>query len=444
MSEAIPAVGGAAASPSRPVRMRDWYMCICLTIVFVLSFVDRSSMTLVVEPLKADLGISDFQVSLLLGLSFVVLFSVFSIPAGSLADRYSRRGIIAWAVFIWSSMTVMCGYATNYRQLFLGRTGIGIGEAALQPAAYSMLRDTFPPDRRGRAFGIFHMGPMVGVGFSLFIGGALLSLSASGAVSHWPILGALKPWQFVIVVPGLVGLPLALLMLTLREPKRMDRKVDENAPGYREALKFLRKEWRLYTPLWGAVTLFAIAVSSFNAWLPTVIARAWALPLPEIGRAVGIMSLISVPAGMLLLGMVMDWLSKRGRKAAPMEVAIVAASISCVATLFLLVTDNHLLAIVLYLCHNFFVAPIPSSAGATMAQITPGRMMGKLSSLFFLVQNLLGLALGPTIAVLVSQTFFSGPQAMGYAIISTFCVCTALAVLLYVWGAKQVRRGNFD
>ena len=449
-AEPTAAVAQAAAEGSTArgeVAPRAWYMLAILTAIFVLSFIDRSSLSLVVGPIKREFGVDDFQMSLLLGASFVLFYSTISIPAGYLVDRFSRRGVIGWAVFAWSAMTVLCGTAKNYTQLFLCRAGIGIGEAALQPAAYSMIRDAFPPDRRGRAFGIYQMGPMVGVGFSLFIGGWLLKLSESGAVSGLPWLGSLKPWQFVIVVPGLIGLPFAALMLSLREPARLAQQPSAASGGwaaYREALAYAGKEWRLYTPLWIAATLYAMAISGFNAWVPTVVAQTWQLPLSNVGRSLGPLMMISVPLGLFAFGAVMDRLSRRGRRAAPLEVSMATIIVANLATLALAFVGDLSVAAVLYACHGFFASPMPSSAGATMAQITPGRLMGRLTSVFFLVQNLLGLAIGPTMATLLAHLYGNDPHALRYGIVTLYCLCTGLAAVMYAIAARRVRNRSFE
>ncbi|MBN8885712.1 MAG: MFS transporter [Rudaea sp.] len=446
-TQAVQAPADAAPAVRGEVAPHAWYMLAILTAIFVLSFIDRSSLSLVVGPIKREFGVGDFQMSLLLGVSFVLFYSTISIPAGYLVDRFSRRGVIGWAVFAWSAMTVLCGVAKNYVQLFLCRAGIGIGEAALQPAAYSMIRDAFPPDRRGRAFGIYQMGPMVGVGFSLFIGGWLLQLSESGAVAGLPWLGTLKPWQFVIVVPGLIGLPFAALMLSLREPARVAAQKSAPTGGwsaYREALGFVGKEWRLYAPLWGAATLYAMAISGFNAWAPTVVAQTWQMPLSSVGRSLGPLMMASVPLGLFVFGAVMDRMSKRGRNAAPLEVAMVTVIVANVATLALAFIGDQLTAAALYACHAFFASPVPSSAGATMAQITPSRLMGRLTSVFFLVQNLLGLAIGPTMATLLAHLYGDDPHALRYGIVTLYCLCTGLAAVLYAFVARRVRDRKFE
>jgi MFS family permease len=423
-------------------------MLAVLTAIFVLSFIDRSSLQLVVVPIKNEFGIGDYEMSFLLGASFVLFYSTISIPAGYLVDRFSRRGIVGWAVLAWSSMTILCGLARSYLQLFLCRAGIGIGEAALQPAAYSMIRDAFPPDRRGRAFGIYQMGPMVGVGFSLFIGGWLLKASESGAVAGLPFLGGLKPWQFVVVVPGLIGLPLAALMWTLREPARVIPRQAAGTMGgwaaYREALKFLFGEWRVYAPLWVAATLYAMAISGFNAWAPTVVAKTWQIAPANVGRSLGPLMMVSVPLGLYVFGMVMDRLSKRGRRAAPLEVATITMAIACAVTLTLAFVGSPYVAAMLYCCHAFFASPLPSAAGATMAQITPGRLMGRLTSVFFLVQNLLGLAVGPTMATAIAHLYGSDAQATRHGIVTLYCLCTGTAAILCAVTARRVRERNFE
>lgn len=413
-------------------------MVTVLTLAYVLSYLDRQSLALIVGPVKLDLGITDLQISLLIGLSFVILYSTLNIPGGYLADKYSRRKLVGMGIVVWSSMTVLCGFARTYGQLFLGRTGIGVGEAVLPPSAYSMMRDTFPREQRGRAFGIYHMGPLVGGGTALLVGGTLLALATSGAIRNVPVLGHLKPWQFVIAVPGLFGFVIALLLLTVREPIRLT--ADEvGVPTFGDALRCLRKDWRLHLPLWSATLLFTLAQGGMTGWLPTAIARSWGVPLPQIGHTLGPMQMILAPLGLFLLGSVMDRFTRRGWPEAPVRVAIVCTAIAGLAIAILPAIGNHLTAAVIYAVAVFFYACFPMAGGATLAQITPGRLMGKLTALFFLVHNLLGLALGPVVVALLARTLFEGPGAIGYAMVLNFALSVSGGVALFVVLSRALR-----
>ena len=141
-----------------------WYAVAILVIAFIFSFVDRIIIGLLVEPIKQDLGVSDFGIGMLGGLAFAVFYALVGIPIGRLADRYSRRKIIGIGIFLWSLATAACGLAKNFWHLFLARVGVGVGEAALSPAAYSMIADFFPKEKLGRALGVYQAGAFVGAG----------------------------------------------------------------------------------------------------------------------------------------------------------------------------------------------------------------------------------------------------------------------------------------
>ncbi len=436
------AESGSPSGQAPEAGVRQWYMVAILTLAYVLSFLDRQSLALIVGPVKQYLNISDFRMSLLIGLSFVLLYTTLSIPAGYLADLYSRKFMIAGGIFLWSSMTTLCGFANSYWQLFLTRTGVGIGEAVLPPSAYSMIRDAFPQERRGRAFGLYQMGPIVGGGAALVVGATLLALGSSGALRGLPVLGRLMPWQVVLVIPGILGIPLALLMLTVREPARKATGGGEGAPTFGMAFAHFWKKRRFYLPLWGAMSLFSLAQGGWSGWLPTAVNRAWKVPLPRIGHTLGLIQIAIVPFGLLTLGWIMDRLTKRGHPDAAMRVVMVAAAISVASLVSLPWVANHRTAAVLYAIETFFYSSYAISGGAGMAQITPGHLMGKLTSAFFLVQNLLGVSLGPIVVAAIAAAWFKGPKAIGYAMVVNFTVAASLGIILYAILARELRRGE--
>jgi len=234
-----------------PRGTQPWLMLSYLTLLFVLSFVDRNMMRSMVDPIRASLGISDVQISLLEGAAFATLYSIMIIPMGFAADRFNRRTLLGAAVVGWSGMTMLAGFASSYRMLFVSRMGLGVGEAALQPCAMSMIRDSFPPQRRAWPLAIYTTAPLVGSALALVIGGALYGFAKSGGASGIPILGSIEPWQFAMVVPGLFGLCLGLTIFLFREPRRVDVDAGESA-GLKDSLRHMRGNVGLYVLVFGA------------------------------------------------------------------------------------------------------------------------------------------------------------------------------------------------
>ena len=207
-----------------PGADRAWYTVGVLFIAVIFSFVDRIILSLLVEPIKADLGLTDTDFAWLLGVAFAVFFALSSAcRSGRWADRYSRRLIIVIGISLWSVMTVACGLAGNFWELFFARVGVAVGEAALAPAAFSMISDLFPREKLGRALGVYQAGAFIGAGVALLVGGIVIGVITTSGVHVCAVVGEVQPWQIVFFVVGLPGLLVALLMTTVPEPVRRGR-----------------------------------------------------------------------------------------------------------------------------------------------------------------------------------------------------------------------------
>src|SRR5690606_23745364 len=192
----------------------------CLMVASALSFLDRLALSMLIEPIKADLALSDTEVSILAGAAFAGSYVIFAFVFGRWVDTHGRRNAMVLGISLWSLATAAGGLARNFGSLFAARSLIGVGEASLNPAAYSMIADYFRPSRRGIATAIFACGATVGGGLAIMLGGQLVDwVYATGATL--PLMPDAAPWQIVFVVIGLPGLLVALLIaLTVREPER--------------------------------------------------------------------------------------------------------------------------------------------------------------------------------------------------------------------------------
>lgn len=397
-----------------------------LTLLFVLSFVDRNIIRLLIDPIRADLGIDDVQISLLVGLAFAALYSVACIPFGYAADRMSRRGLLGWAVAAWSAMSMVCGIAGSYATLFIGRMGLGIGEAALQPAAMSMIRDAFPAERRARALSIYTSGPLIGSALALLLGGALYGMSRDGHVAGIPLLGGLKPWQFALVVPGIVGLAVAALAFLVVEPPRGEPLPTEGGAGFGAMLKHWRAHGRLYGLIVGMSTMWSLGNTGWMSWMAAAIGRERGLSPAEIGPTAGLIALVCASIGSISLGFYLDWRGIRGDRDALLKVSGCVQLVHAIPAVAMFYVPSLTAMWLCFALAMLLIGSTPIAAFALLTEITPGPMVGKSIALYNLIQNFLGLAIGPTVFALVAAWAFEGSGAIISAI--AWCYPTTLAL----------------
>ena len=254
-----------------------WYALGLLVLAFTFSFIDRQILSLLVGPMKRDLDISDTEISLLQGLAFAIFYTLMGLPIGRLVDSKRRVTIISLGVFFWSLMTALCGVAKSYTQLFIFRMGVGVGEAALSPAAFSILSDYFKPERLGLAIGIYSIGIYIGAGLALIIGGIVVEMTATMAAPVLPYFGEIYNWQLVFLIVGLPGIPLALWVATLREPKRQGVSDEEmkKAVPWSELISYLRSNRKTLICHHLSYALVATMAYGVAAWIPEFYIRTY-------------------------------------------------------------------------------------------------------------------------------------------------------------------------
>jgi MFS family permease len=401
-----------------------------LTLANVSAYVDRQILTLLVPPIRRDLDISDTQMSFLLGLSFALFYTVLGFPIARLADRASRRAIIGAGVAVWSVMTALCGVARNYGQLLLARIGVGVGEAALAPPAYSLIADYFPRERLGTAIGAYSMGIYLGVGLAQIVGGAVVALVGGEEAWTLPLVGAVRPWQAVFFVVGLPGLLVALLFATVREPARRG---ESEAPAMpiADVVTYLRRHAPTFTTHHLGAALIALCNYGMGSWLPTFFVRTHGWTISEAGYLLGVANLTFGIAGVLLAGRLADAWQARGVPDAKIRVLLVAGLglLVCDVVTPLLPT-GRLAAFGIFPLSFFASAPF-GVAAAAVQELVPPRMRAQASALYLFVISIVGLSAGPTAVALVTDYVFRDDAALRYslALVTGVTLVAAVGVL---------------
>jgi MFS family permease len=412
-----------AVVADRPVGY-SWYALALLTAVYVLNFLDRQLIYVLFQPIKQEMGFSDLELALLGTTSFVIFYTLLGIPFGRLADRVSRKNLIAAGLAIWSLFSGLTGLAEGFWSIFFCRLMVGVGEATLGPAALSLLGDYFPPRMRATVNSIYASAIAIGGGLAFFLGG-------------W--IGQAWGWRPAFFVLGFPGVLLAVLVFALREEPR----------GRTEAAVKSSADWRdlfrspVLMLLFAGYALVGLASNNIGIWLTAFFVRVHDLSLMFIGTAAGIISLVVGIPAMVLGGYFSDKVSRRLR-GGRLAFTSAAALISVPLWIALLFTDNLMVLLVvnvlLYGLAILWVGP----ATADVTEIAGPHLRGLAIGIFFSAVNIAAYGLGSPLIGKLSDALgvAANPEQMRYSLLVCPAACLLGALLLWMASVSRARSGS--
>ena len=419
-------------------RRYAWYVVGVLTLANVSLWIDRQIISLLVVPIRRDLGLSLTEVSYLIGLPFAIFFTIAGLPIARLADSGNRRGVIAVGIALWSVMTALCGLAGSFMRLLLARIGVAVGEASLAPSAASMLADYFPRDRLSSVMSVYSLGIYLGSGLAYFIGGWIVGLVSAQETWTWPLVGVIRPWQTVFLMVGLPGLAVSLLMLTVREPQRRDQ--THGTVPLSRLVAYVRSNMRSFICLSFGFALSASVNIGIAAWLATFLIQKYGWTAARAGMVQGLLTMTIGVVGVLTGGRIADALVRRGHSDAALRVGILGSlGMLVFATGYPFAGSGT--AVVAWLAFvNFFAALPYGAAAAAAAEIVPPSMRAQGVALYFVVIGLVSSALGPWSVAAVTDYAFRSDAALPNALVIVNVVGMCGAIALFVIGLPAYRR----
>ncbi len=442
MSDTDLQAAAAASVKPYPSAAAGWFLVVMLTVGYIFSFVDRYILGLLIEPIKAEFDLSDRSIGWLLS-AFTLVYGFVGIFMGWLVDRGKRLWIVSIGVALWSVATVATGMAKNFVQLFTARMGVGIGEATLSPATFSMIGDSFPTEKRGKPIAFYSAALPIGAGLASLLSGAVIAWTASSGSQSLPYFGELSPWRYTMIIVGLPGLLLALIFLLMKEPARRPAAASSNVisgSGFTDALRYLWDNKALYI---GFVLVICAmtAIAYSHGFLAPTFERTWGWSPQKYAYVNGIALLLIGPLNMMIMGSISDWWTKKGVKDASLRILYIGFFIMIPSGVIPLFMPTAELAFAL-LCINTIGIGIVSAIGVTsLLVITPAQIRGQVVALYYLAISWFG-SLGPIAVGELSSGVF-GEDNLRYAV-AAVPVIFAIAPLLMMPLTKRLYREQMD
>lgn len=432
----------APAAREYPGKFVAWLTVAVLFLLYIRSLADRYLIALMVDPIKRDLGLSDTQMGLLQGLAFAVLYAICAIPVGLLLDRKGRRWVLFFCIIVWSSGAAACGLAGSFMMLALARSLVGAGESGYTTGAYSIIGDSFPPQKVSLAMSIFVMGGVMGAGIVFLLGGPLVGAVLDGAISDWPGMSGFKPWQQAFIVTGIPGILTALLVFLFPEPKRQRAASGPGGAksgGYGEALAFILAHKRAFSGIILGIGFVYSVTIGLQLWSPAYLSRVHGWTPKEIGLAMGLAQML--PALSLPLhGWVVDRMYSRGRGDAHLLWCLGTMLLAAPFAVAAYLVSTPTATVVLFGIYMVLILSTSSIGPAAAQVVTPPELRGRVSAIFVLVTGLIGMVLGNLLVGFFTDHVLGDPKQIGTSLIVLVVSVLSIAALLFASGRGEMRR----
>jgi MFS family permease len=452
-NEATAAAKPAAPGTPWPKASVAYYTIFVLILSTACSQLDIAIVPFLGPSIKADLHLSDFAWSLMVGASFGLFYTVVGVPIAWFIDRMSRKRLLALAITVWSLGTAACGLAQTYTQLFIARFFVGAGEAVNGPAAYSITSDLFPRERMPRAIAILQIGSVLGPAITTLIGFFVLKAFLQVAPIHVPF-GLIHGWQLVFIVVGLPGVLIALLMLaTMKEPAR--HTIPDQVSGFTEtpktlagafvsvfrdygmALAYIGKHWKVFGPMFASLFVGSLGTGAL-AFLPIFYNRNFGWGPAKLAGLNLVPTFILMPQGLRLAVLLPEHLLKKGRDDAALLTQIIARLVA-VPGLFFALMPNPWVAWGLGTLTLFSLGMGGPSQNAAFQIVTPTELRGKMTALFLFIFSVVGVAFAPMVNGLIS-TYVVGEGNIKWALFLPAAIFLPTSLLITWLGLKPYER----
>lgn len=427
----------------RTSLLYGWYVVAVLTAIYMVSFVDRQILGLLVPSIKRDLGVSDTQIGMLQGPAFALFYTFVGIPMGRFVDSFNRSRLVAVSIVLWSAFTSSCAATKSFFSLFLARIGVGVGEAGLNPSAFSLISDYFPKERMGAAISVYYMGLFFGSSLAAVVSGVTMDALAQTPTLTVPVLGTIASWRVTFLMVGLPGVLFALLALTIREPQRKNLLRDaEGRPvrvSFSETFRQIRLKGKSFAGISIGMALQAACNYGVGAWLPTYFIRVHGWKLGQTGKTIALIQIVFACSGMYLGGRLSDRLQKRGVSDAALRMGVASAAGMLVFLAPATIMPTLPLALAFLAPGIFFMALAMGTAVAALQVIFPNQARGQVGAMFLLILNLGGLTIGPVLPGLLNDRVFHNGNMIGYSLSITIAL-SAAGMLVLLWETCRAYR----
>jgi MFS family permease len=418
----------------RRAPLASWYALAIMVLVYMIGLTDRQILAILITPVQQDLHLTDVQIGLLQGFAFALLFCTMGLVAGWAIDRFDRRIVTTLSVIFWSIACGLCGLATGFWGLFAARVGVGIGEGTMTPGGYSLISDLFPKRQLSLAISIYTMGANLGMGMSFILGGAISAMALQYGPIDLPLFGVVKAWQFTFILLGAIGIVIAPLMLTFREPPRRNIAVVE--PGFFAPLiATIKARPAVYTSLLVAFPISNAIGMALLSWGPAFLMRHHQWTQAEAGLTLGLLVAAAGISGPLIHGALTSRLEAKGMSDIQLKLPFFTTfAIAGFGTISLVALDSVWIWLACMAGVYFITSGNVVCGSAALQVITANRLRGRMVALYGATSTIIGGGLGPLLVALVTEKVLGSQLLVG----------TSLAMVIAAFAIPQLlllRRG---